>query len=156
MLFGSRIRARASFGALSDRTSLPGSQTEQTMVSAGAQVSLPARVPGPYARPLKVTVAENVSSQVLWPIRPRVRFVTPGPRLMLYADRPACCQCGGRNSSGWCKNMSTDPKWERTPSQTSGSGSRTETMGVVAAVSTIVSQSAWARVNELLATSTPF
>ena len=38
MLFGSRIRARASFGALSDPISL-GSQTEQTRVPAGAQVN---------------------------------------------------------------------------------------------------------------------
>ncbi|KAK4232781.1 hypothetical protein C8A03DRAFT_48441 [Achaetomium macrosporum] len=26
-----------------------------------------------------------------------------------------CCKCGGRNSSGWCKKMSPNPKWERNP-----------------------------------------
>ncbi|KAK0735394.1 hypothetical protein B0T21DRAFT_290032 [Apiosordaria backusii] len=24
-----------------------------------------------------------------------------------------CCHCGGRNDSGWCKNMSPNPKWEK-------------------------------------------
>ncbi|KAK4645736.1 hypothetical protein QC761_204180 [Podospora bellae-mahoneyi] len=24
-----------------------------------------------------------------------------------------CCNCGGRNTSGWCKNMSPNPKWEK-------------------------------------------
>ena len=24
-----------------------------------------------------------------------------------------CCQCGGRNTSGWCTNLSPAPKWER-------------------------------------------
>ncbi|AEO63168.1 uncharacterized protein THITE_2108070 [Thermothielavioides terrestris NRRL 8126] len=26
-----------------------------------------------------------------------------------------CCKCGGRNNGGWCKNMSSDPKWEKNP-----------------------------------------
>ncbi|KAK4040641.1 hypothetical protein C8A01DRAFT_46106 [Parachaetomium inaequale] len=26
-----------------------------------------------------------------------------------------CCKCGGRNNSGWCKNMSPVPRWEKNP-----------------------------------------
>ncbi|AEO60998.1 hypothetical protein MYCTH_2120909 [Thermothelomyces thermophilus ATCC 42464] len=26
-----------------------------------------------------------------------------------------CCKCGGRNTSGWCSNMSRKPEWEKNP-----------------------------------------
>jgi hypothetical protein len=62
-------------------------------------------------------------------------YETPCPNITFAASQPStgncplancdfhsagtggwtCCQCGGRNSSGWCKNMSLDPKWEKNP-----------------------------------------
>ncbi|KAH6611666.1 hypothetical protein B0J18DRAFT_84362 [Chaetomium sp. MPI-SDFR-AT-0129] len=26
-----------------------------------------------------------------------------------------CCKCGGRNDSGWCKNVFAEPKWNKNP-----------------------------------------
>ncbi|KAK4119220.1 hypothetical protein N657DRAFT_627281 [Parathielavia appendiculata] len=26
-----------------------------------------------------------------------------------------CCKCGGRNRSGWCMNMSPNPRWDKNP-----------------------------------------
>jgi hypothetical protein len=62
-------------------------------------------------------------------------YETPCPNITFAASQPStancplancdfrsaggggwtCCKCGGRNSSGWCKNMSLNPRWEKNP-----------------------------------------
>jgi len=62
-------------------------------------------------------------------------YETPCPNITFAASQPStascplancdfrntgggewiCCQCRGQNNSGWCINMSPDPKWERNP-----------------------------------------